>query len=360
MRVRRCIGARCPSSRRRPPMPAGAQSLSELVQAPDALARLLSQIGVVERDQGRALQGAACSRAMPGQPRRRSVALGRVHRDGRSADGGGRAVAPAQPARRSRRHDRIGGRACRRNAFRLAGRARGARGGGDRPSARCATRWRQAETEAAAARAALADAEKRHAQTAARTQSLNERHQVADVRRARGARTCSAQLAAELETLAPLAEFEARLGGVREEDLTTARASYSNAKARHDGVEREARARQQRLQAIAADLDAWNARIATATAQIEALTRARDGSAQRTCGARAYSGRDRGEAGAAARPAVARPNARARRRRDALAQAENAVKAAQSESRAADHALSHAREERARVRSGAGGAARAR
>lgn len=327
-----------------PAMPAGAQLLSELVQAPPALERLLCQIGVVERDKGRALQSAlAVGQCLVSRE-------GDVWRwDGFTAT----AEAPTAAAVRLRQRNRLAdleGTIASADAHAAEIRsvwqdAREAREAAESTERTVRNGWRQAETEAAAARAALADAEKRHAQTAARTQSLNERHQALGVDE-REAHELGTQLAAELEALALLGEFEGRLTAAKEE-LATARTNYSTAKARHEGVEREARARRQRLQAIASDLDAWNARIATATAQIEALS-ARESEARNELSALEHIPAEIAEKRVRLLDLLSEAEGARKAASDALAQSENAVKTAQSESRAADHALSYSREERAR------------
>lgn len=326
-----------------PSMP-GGQPLAELVQAPDALSRLLSQIAVVERDQGHELQS--------------QLAVGQVlvsregdlwRWDGFTATAEAETAAAVRLRQRNRLAD-LEGTVAAADAHASEIRsvwqdAREAREAAELTERAVRNAWRQAETEGAAARAALAEAEKRHAQTAARTQSLNERHQALTVDES-DAHELIAQLTLELEALAPLADFEAKLG-VAKEELTGTRATYASAKARHEGVEREARARQQRLQAIAADIDAWNARISTATAQIEALS-AREAEARSELAALEHIPAEIAEKRARLLDLLSEAEAARRAAADALAQAENAVKAAQSESRAADHALSYAREERAR------------
>ena len=146
----------------------------------------LSQIGVVERDKGRALQSAlAVGQCLVSRE-------GDVWRwDGFTAT----AEAPTAAAVRLRQRNRLADlEGTIASAEAHAGEirsvwqdAREARETAESTERTVRNGWRQAETEAAAARAALADAEKRHAQTAARTQSLNERHQIAECRRARGA-----------------------------------------------------------------------------------------------------------------------------------------------------------------------------
>jgi chromosome segregation protein len=327
-----------------PGLPGGVQALAHLVQAPEALARRLSQIGVVERDQGADLQ----SQLQPGQCLvSREGDLWRW--DGFTAT----AEAPTPAAVRLRQRNRLADLegtiatavVHTRELRTVYEDARAAREAAEAAELTVRNGWRQAETEAGAARAALAEAEKRHAQTAARMQSLNERQQslAADEGEAQ---KIAAQIAEELNALAPLAEYEMRLGAVRDE-LNETRSAFSNAKARHDGVEREARARQQRLQAIATDLEAWEQRIAAATGQIEAL-KVRETEAQSELAALEHIPAQIAEKRTKLFELLSEAEAARKDATDALAASESGLKAAQSAARMADHALSHAREERAR------------
>ncbi len=101
------------------------------------------------------------------------------------------------------------------------------------------------------------------------------------------------------------------------------------------------------MQAIASDLEAWQARIATATGQIEALT-ARESEARSELAALEHIPTEIAEKRAKLFELLATAEGERKEATDALALAENALKAAQSASKVADHDLSHAREERAR------------
>ena len=327
-----------------PGLPAGVQALAHLVQAPEALARRLSQIGVVDRAQGAELQ----SQLQPGQCLvSREGDLWRW--DGFTAT----AEAPTPAAVRLRQRNRLADlegtiASAVEHARELRAvyeDAREAREAAETAERTVRNGWRQAETEAAAARAALAEAEKRHAQTAARTQSLNERHQSLTANE-REAHDTAEQIAAELLALAPLADVETRLGAVREE-LNETRSGFSIAKARHDGVEREMRARQQRLQAIAADVEAWEQRIAAASGQIEAL-KARESEARKELANLEHIPAQIAEKRTKLFELLSEAETARKEATDALAASESGLKAAQSAARMADHALSHAREERAR------------
>ena len=78
-------------------LPGEAQPLSNFVQAPQALARRLSHIGVVSRSLGQALQAQLQLGPAAGVARRRCLALGRIYLGGRCAECGGKAPGRAQP-----------------------------------------------------------------------------------------------------------------------------------------------------------------------------------------------------------------------------------------------------------------------
>ncbi len=327
-----------------PALPEGAQELAMLVQAPAALSRRLAQIGVVERAAGAELQ----ARLAPGQCL--VTREGDMWRwDGFTAT----AEAPTAAAVRLRQRNRLADldgtiAAAEEHTGELKTihqEAVEAREAAEVAERTVRNAWRQAESEATAARTALADAEKRHAQTAARTQSLNERRE-ALAQDEREAQERATGLTQAFDALPELADFEGRLATAREE-LTAARASFATAKARHEGVEREVRARHQRLQAIATDREAWDTRIATASAQIEALV-LRQAEAQSELAALEHIPAEIAEKRAKLFDLLSEAEAARKEATDALALAETGLKSAQSASRMADHAVAHAREERAR------------
>ena len=103
MKPRRCIGAACRRSPTRSPCPMAPSRLTRFVDAPPALARRLSHIGIVSRALGPGAAERIEARPAPGQPRRRCVALGRLHGRRRCAKRRGQAARRAQPAcRRSK------------------------------------------------------------------------------------------------------------------------------------------------------------------------------------------------------------------------------------------------------------------
>ena len=327
-----------------PSLPPGTQSLAGVVQAPAALARRLSQIGVVERGEGLAAQESL----QPGQCLvSREGDLWRW--DGFTAT----AEAPTPSAIRLKQRNRLAdlqGTISAVDSHLQDLRARWSEARVGREAADAGERtarhaWREADSETHAARAALAEVEKRHAQTAARLQSLRERHERLDADQSELA-GAEADLNHEYGLLPALSDFDETLATSRVV-LAGARGAFSNAKAQHDGIERESRLRKQRLDAISAELAAWNARIAASRTQCAALQ-------QREVESRAeLQTLEHIPAAIAAKRATLfdllnQAEAARNAANDTLAVAETALKTFQSESRAADQSLSQAREERAR------------
>ena len=197
-----------------PALPFGVQPLSELVQAPRALARRLSQTGVVERATGRVLQ----AQLQPGQ---RLVSRdGDLWRwDGFTAS----AEAPTAAATRLRQRNRltdldgtIASADAHLNETRAVWQtAHDARTSADAAERAARENLRRAESEATAARSALTDVERRHAQTVARTQALGERHEALAGEVVEGEGAC-ARTESEFAGLVPMSEFEQRLATSRE------------------------------------------------------------------------------------------------------------------------------------------------
>jgi chromosome segregation protein len=250
------------------PLPEGAVPLSRFVRAPEALARRLAQIGVVEADQGRAMQATL----KPGQ--RLVSRAGDLWRwDGYSVKAGTETAAGARLIERSR----------------LA-----------------ALKDKKAETVEAesSAEAAFADATSRAAAATQTTKDLRlkakETH--AELDRAReGIAACEHEAQASSKQLGALAEALTRTKAALEEarDLSTrsgeallalaslagleaalkaaqgeagaARSEAARAEANLEGFEREMRLRQERLEAIGAEEELWQKRIANAREQIETL-----------------------------------------------------------------------------------------
>lgn len=327
------------------PLPGGAEPLSQFVEAPGALQRRLSHIGVVSRELGQALQ----SQLKPGQ--RLVSREGDVWRwDGFTAA----ADAPSAAAKRLAERNRLAsleidmaGAVTAADGLRTAFEAA-------RASVDAAVRLererrenhRSALSAADVARRALATHERQTAERLAQTSALDEaqRRIAAALEEARGRH---ADAMAESAGLPALEGLQVELNGLREA-VNRERAAYAEARATHDGLEREARARAARLAAIAGEVTQWTARAHRANEQIAQLTdRAADARAELSgLSALPQQFADRrlklmnmlAEAEAARKAAA-----------DALQSAENDVRQADHDLRAVQELLAASREEHARL-----------
>ena len=255
-----------------PSLPEGVEPLASRVTAPPALARRLAEIGIVTRADGKRLSALL----KPGQ--RLVSREGDLWRwDGFVAA----AEAPTPAARRLAEKNRLG------DLMREAQAARGARNSARAEAARAAADLREAaasETEwrarvraarAAAdnARDALADFERKRAQTLTRLSALEEASA-----RAKAARDKSAERKAQAEeamvSLAPSEELTLALERARAAAAQT-RAEFAEARAAAQNLEREMEARIARRAAIAAERRSWDERRARAEAQIAEIAERR-------------------------------------------------------------------------------------
>ena len=248
-----------------PALPDGVAPLASRVTAPPALARRLAQVGVVARADGERLM------ALLEVGQRLVSADGDLWRwDGFLAA----AEAPTPAARRLAEKNRLGDLIREAEAARIAlgtVRAEAQRAAAAlREAAACEAEWR---TRARAARAAndsardaLADIERRRAQTQARLTALEEA-----ATRAKTARDESAERKAEAEAtmvgLAPSEELTLALERARAVAAQT-RAEFAEARAAAQALAREAQARAARRAAIAEERKSWDERRARAEAQI--------------------------------------------------------------------------------------------
>jgi chromosome segregation protein len=251
-------------------LPGDAVALSHFVEAPLALSRILSHVGVVSKAVGAALQ----SQLKPGQ--RLVSTQGDVWRwDGFTAA----ADAPSAAAKRLAERNRLSFieedmklAAAAAEAFKTEHEASriavetGVRGEREKREA-----WRASNSALEVARQALLAHERRMAETAAQSTALEE-----------AARNSSARLAeAQAAIDAAQAEFAgfASAEGLAQnvqslrDVLNAERATYAEARAKHDGLEREARVRVERLKAIAVEQDQWNTRAAKAREQTGQLVK---------------------------------------------------------------------------------------
>ncbi len=327
-----------------PPLPAGAEPLARFVTAPAAMARRLSQVGVVAAGDGSRLWGA--------------LAQGQrlVSREGALWRWDGFAVAPeaeTPAAVRLRQNNRLTAlrREIKKSEARrqktadklAAGRAALDRAAADEAGARASLRGAEEaldgarETLAGAAAAAAAEASRRDNLSDAATRLA------ADLKEAAEQHAAAVAAVAELESDD---DGSARLEGLRT-DLSARRAELAEHEGAHDRVRREAAARRDRLAAVDVELRSWRGRADGAKAHLSQLAKRRTAaSAELTAFA------DRPAEITAARGALLDQLQDVQGERalagDALAEAETRLAALDRRSDEARSAVAGAREERVR------------
>jgi chromosome segregation protein len=251
-----------------PALPEGATPLSRFVQAPKVLARRLAQIGVVAAERGRDLQ----TELAPGQ--RLVSREGDLWRwDGYSIRSGAASAAGARLVERSRL-DALKDERAEAEAHASAAEAELAEATGKAESAGQKTKTlrhkaKEAHGELDRTRDAIAAAE--HAaqsnskQLGALAEAIARTRAALDEARQQGERVKTALLG-----LVPLSVLEASLEAAQTK-ATASRSQAARAEAAVEGFEREVRLRQERLEAISAERELWQNRIAKAREQIETL-----------------------------------------------------------------------------------------
>ncbi|WP_432284597.1 chromosome segregation protein SMC [Aminobacter sp. BA135] len=256
-----------------PKLPDGVRSLAEVVRAPHQLARRLAQIGVVDAADATRLQPLLA----PGQ-RLVSRQGGLWRWDGLTAS----ADAPTAAAQRLAQKNRLAELDAEavqatlvvRAAEEALARAENAVRENTEAERQARQAWRDAQHHVGAARDALAQAEKAAGELTSRRAALDEaRARVADAHEEAQAGYVEAE---DMLGSAPdLADLQARL-----EQLSGAvardRSAVADARAVHDGLNREAEARGRRLSAIAAERQSWVLRAESAAEQVEALAERRE------------------------------------------------------------------------------------
>jgi len=326
-------------------LPDGVSPLSSRVQAPGALGRALSQIGIVSRDRGAALQ----SQLKPGQ--RLVSTEGDFWRwDGFTAA----AEAPTAAAQRLAQRNRLADLDAtiaeedaklrdireRYHALRTAGEDAAAR----ETETRKALREAQAATNAA--RDALAEAERTANRHAARLAALRE----AETRLLATQERAAEGLAEARDALAGMDDIDTIRTQIVEarEATAEARNAYTQAQAAFDAHRREVETQTARLSGIESEIADWTRRRDAARGQITSLEERK---------AAALSEREAAEqiplAVAEKRKALLGAFEAAEKERgeagDHLAAAEAHLKIADEALRTAQSALSEARESRARI-----------
>jgi len=310
-----------------PALPEGAEPLARYVKAPAQLARRLAQIGVVDKAAGEKLSAAL------------KTGQRLVSRDGDLWRWDGFVAAAHAPTGAARR---------------LAQRSRFAEIDAELASARAEVEDKR--TALAAAQSAFEAAGSAQTESRSRERDLNRQAaRLSALAEARARLTASrdeataakAQAERSLAELAPAADLEAELAGVRD-DIAAKRAKLAEVRAEQQAIVREAEMADRRLATLAADKSGWAERRDGAAGQIATLQ-------QRIAEAK----RDRAELENAPQLFAQKRSgligevqtAEAERRAcaDRLQDAENALAEADRDARAALEAASLAREELARA-----------
>jgi chromosome segregation protein len=327
------------------PLPDGAQPLSSFVEAPAALARRLSHVGVVSRAIGPALQ----SQLAAGQ--RLVSPEGDLWRwDGYTSA----ADAPSAAARRLAERNRLtvieGDMA---EAFRLSDAARAALDDaqskveeGSRHERDRRETWRAASAALEVARQAQARHERLTAERLAQTSALDEalRRIAASLDERHAAVT---RIDTELSNLPPVEGLAEETATLRDA-VNAERATYAEARARHDGVEREANARDARFAAIARESEQWAERIGKARQQIDLLTQ-RCEETRSSLVELAGMPQQLADKRQKLMSLLQLAEAEKRQAADALAEGENALRSADQHLRNAQEQVATARQEHART-----------
>lgn len=329
-----------------PPLPAGARPLAEVVGGPQALARRLSQIGIVDGN-------------ADGDRLQRDLAPGQrlVSRDGGLWRWDGFAVtagAPTTAAARLQQRNRLAEvRAALPDAEAAAEKAVAAAAEARAATERTTVAAREAQVAQQARDSAFADAREaeatlrqRDAERESRRAALAETAQAVETDLAE-TETRAASAADALSALPETGEARERVGALRAE-LAEQRALLIERQGALDSLIREAGGRQRRLDDIIGELASWQARFDGAGQQIRALrARAAELAAEgerlaalpAAIGARREGLHAEIEASAARRKAAA----------DRLAEAETRLAEADRTARGAEAALAQGREDRVRA-----------
>jgi chromosome segregation protein len=327
-----------------PKLPDGVEALTKNVTAPQALARRLAQIGVIDRADAARLQPLL----KPGQ---RLVSLeGDLWRwDGFSVA----AHAPTGAARRLAERNRLAEIEAELGAARaevdvkrkLATDAETEANGASEAEAAARTRWRDLQHALDAARERHAAGEREANQQAARRSALAEAKArlSKDCVEASGGKELAAQT---LAGLASAMEVETQLNGVRE-TIAARRTTLAEVRAEAQALAREAEIAKKRLEAIGGEQKSWvetrdrtASQITTLEARVVEARTERDGLADTP---NAFE-----EKRKALITQVSEAEAARRAEADRLADAENTLEEANKVVRAALEAASAAREQAGR------------
>jgi chromosome segregation protein len=252
------------------PLPEGAECLQNVVKAPDSLTARLLQTGVVPADQGAALQ----RRLKPGQ--RLVSRAGDLWRwDGfvSAAD------APTAAAKRMEGRNRLEilhaklASANEQVSFcqQAHEAAREAANAARKDEKARRASWRERQGKASLAAELLAKAQRQAQDTLLQIKTLEE----AGLRLATEIAELDGELTDKQEALLELTQPEDDAGKIEilRQKRDAARSALASAQAAFEGLERDARQREQRLATIARERGEWDRRAARADEQIAILTR---------------------------------------------------------------------------------------
>ena len=326
-------------------LPGDAQPLSKFMQAPQVLARRLSRIGVVSKSLGQALQ----AQLRPGQ--RLVSREGDVWRwDGFTSA----ADAPSAAAKRLAERNRLsllevemrGAINVSEEARQKYEAARLAVESGVKVEREKRESWRVATAAVEVARQTLVRHERQQAERLAQTSALDEglRRIIQSLDELRSSHDAAVGELTALPTLDGPSQKAAQL----KDQVNSERAAYAEARARHDGLEREAKARADRIVNIEAEAKQWSERAKRAALHIAQLTQRAEesrGAIAELSGMPQMLADRRHKLMNTLQVAESERNAAA----DALAEGENAVRAADALLREAQELASTSRENHARA-----------
>ena len=256
-----------------PALPAGVESLAARVTAPDRLARRLHQIGIVEDADGQRLQ----QRLLPGQRLvSRQGALWRW--DGLTAS----ADAPTAAAQRLAQKNRLAelndeasaAAACVRSAEAALSAAEAVLRQEVAAEAAARLSWRDAHRSVGEASDAFQRAERAAGELTGKRAAIDEARSRLNLDLDE-AGTAFAEAEAQLAAAPDLGDIGRRLDEAAAA-VARDRAALADARVAHEGLKREAEARQRRLAGIETERGSWMLRAENASAQIGALGGRRD------------------------------------------------------------------------------------
>jgi chromosome segregation protein len=328
------------------PLPKGVESLAAHVGVPDVLQRRIGQIGLVERDQGAALQAAL----RPGQ---RLVSLdGDLWRwDGFRA---GAEDAPSAAALRLQQLNRLV--ALKRDLEEVANRADGARQAHESLQSRLTDLARADQMARDARRAAdgrVTEANRAQSRAEADRSIASgklEAAKLAVARHEEEAMGARARLREAENAVTALPDLHAARAQVEDVKMTVeaARVTMMTRRSGHDETRREGEARVRRRQEIVKEVSGWKLRLETAERRIAELAERKlesEAELEEASVAPEEIAAKRDELG----DAIDAAEGRRAKAADALAEAETALREAFAEERDAERLAGEAREARARA-----------